>query len=118
MSSQGNEEKEKGPQELIDEEVDLIMAELSKKGDVTEDLKALLADKTKIKSDGLLLKQILLEVVFTKFGVQSLEHVTRGVTKVKSVLQDQFSGQPEAQRIALDTIFKAFNMDLLTAQNF
>lgn len=103
---------------MIDEEVDLIMQELAKKGDITEDLRTLLADKTKIKSEGLLLKQVLLETVFTKFGVQSLEHVSRGVQKVGKVLQEQFKGQADAQRMALDTIFKAFNMDLLTAQNF
>jgi hypothetical protein len=62
-----------------------------------------------------LLKQIFLEVILTKFPTHSLEHVTRGMEKVKVILDDHYIGHEDAQRMALETIFKAFNMDQLSA---
>lgn len=94
------------------------MGVLAQKGDITELLRELLADKTKIKSEGLKLKQIFLEIIFTKFGVHSLEHVSRGVEKVRAALDELFKGNTEAQRMALDTIFKSFGMDQLANQDF
>lgn len=96
-------------------EVEHIMGVLAQKGDITELLRELLADKTKIKSEGLKLKQIFLEIIFTKFGVHSLEHVSRGVEKVRTALDELFKGNAEAQRMALDTIFKSFGMDQLAS---
>jgi hypothetical protein len=84
------------------------MEVLSQKGDIIEQLKALLSDKEKIKTEGLLLKQVFLEVVFTKFGMLSLEHVTRGVEKVKPVLEEFFIGQDESQKMALNLILDSF----------
>jgi len=37
--------------------------------------------------------------------------VQRGIEKVKNVLLEQFENKEESQRVILDTIFKAFNMD-------
>lgn len=68
------------------------MEVLGQKGDITKQLKDLLANKDKIKSEGLLLKQIFLEVVFTKFGMLSLEHVSRGAERVKAILEELFLG--------------------------
>ena len=81
MNSQDGEiEKPKTSQELIDDEVELIMSVLGQKGDgVPAALQALLDDKSKIKSEGNILSQILVEVILTKFGTHSLEHVQRGV---------------------------------------
>lgn len=119
MSSNGDAQKEKNAQDAIDEEVELIMKAIAQKGDgVIEGLKTLLADKEQIKSEGILLKQVFLEVIFTKFGTHSLEHVTRGFEKVKVILEEQYHGHEDAQRMALDTIFKSFNMDQLSAQDF
>lgn len=94
------------------------MSILSLKGDQTELLKEVLADKTKIKSEGLKLKKIFLEILFTKFGVHSLEHVSRGVQKVRITLDEMFKDQKDAQRMALDSIFNQFGMDQISAQNF
>lgn len=55
------------------------MEVLGQKGDISENLKELLQDKIKVKSEDLKLKKIFLEIIFTKFGVHSLEHVSRGV---------------------------------------
>ena len=66
------------------------MEVLSQKGDIIQSLRDLLGDKEKIKSEGLLLKQVFLEVVFTKFGMLSLEHVSRGVERVKPILEEFF----------------------------
>lgn len=55
-------------------------------------MRELLKDKSKIQSEGLKLKQIFLEIIFIKFGIHSLEHVSRGVEKVKGVLDDLFKG--------------------------
>ena len=78
MSEDGDQKLE-GVQAEVQSEVEHIMGVLAQKGDPTELLKELFEDKTKIKSDGLRLKKIFLEVVFTKFGVHSLEHVSRGI---------------------------------------
>ena len=59
---------------------------ISQKGDLVEPLNELLADKTKINSSGLKLKQIFLEVILTKFGGRSLEHISEGIRKVKPIL--------------------------------
>ena len=82
------------------------MGVLAQKGDPTDLFKELLADKTKIKSEGLKLKKIFLEVVFTKFGVHSLEHVSRGVQKVRNTFDTMFKDQQDAQNMILDSIFK------------
>jgi len=110
MSSEG-EAKERTQMDVVNDEIELIMAALSKKGDIIPELKELLADKTKITTDGLMLKQVFLEIIFTKFGSHSLEHVTRGIEKVSSILDEHYKGNEEAQKMALETIFKAFNMD-------
>jgi len=82
------------------------MGVLAQKGDPTELLKELFEDKTKIKSEGLRLKKIFLEVVFTKFGVHSLEHVSRGIQKVRTTVGTMFKDQQDAQNMVLDSIFK------------
>jgi hypothetical protein len=94
------------------------MGVLAQKGDPTDLFKELLADKTKIKSEGLKLKKIFLEVVFTKFGVHSLEHVSRGVQKVRNTFDTMFKDQQDAQNMILDSIFKQFGMDQMSAQNY
>ena len=43
-----------------------------------------------------MLKQIFLEILFTKYGAQSLEHVTRGVEKVKPILLEHYAGDEES----------------------
>ena len=53
---------------------------------MVEKLQLLLDDKTKIKSEGDLLTQLLIEVVFTKYGTNQLEHIQRGTDRVKPVL--------------------------------
>ena len=88
---------------------------ISQKGDLVEPLNELLADKTKINSSGLKLKQIFLEVILTKFGGRSLEHISEGIRKVKPILDSQFFKQDDAQHMALETIFKAYSMDQLSA---
>jgi len=117
MSSDGDA-KEKSPAEIITDEIEHIMEALSVKGDVVEGLTKLFEDKEKIKTEGQLLKQVFLEVIFVKYGTNSLEKIEKGVEKVKPILQSHYLGQPESQRHALDTIFKAFNMDQLGAQDF
>ena len=109
---EGAEPKTESPEAAqINAEVEAIMGVLAQKGDTTELLRATLCDKEKIKSEGLKLKQIFLEILFIKYGVHSLEHVTRGVEKVRAAVDDFFKGNVEAQRMALETIFKAFGMD-------
>lgn len=75
----------------VNQEVDSIMEVLGKKGeDTVALLRELLADETKIQSKDLKLKQVLLEILFLKYGSQSLEHVSRGIDKIKPVLEEQF----------------------------
>ena len=50
-----------------------------------------------------------MEVVFTKFGMLSLEHVSRGVERVRVILEEMFLGQEESQKMALDLILTSFN---------
>ena len=114
MSSNGEER----PKNIIDDEVELIMHALSQKGDVVPNLKELLADKAQITTDGIKLKQVFLEIILTKFGTVSLEHVSRGIEKVKPIFDDHYKGQADAQKMAIETLFKAFNMDQLSAQDF
>lgn len=103
----------------VNQEVDSIMEVLGKKGeDTVALLRELLADETKIQSKDLKLKQVLLEILFLKYGSQSLEHVSRGIDKIKPVLEEQFKNQKEAQQHAMHTVFKAFSMDKLSAQKF
>ena len=94
------------------------MDAISQKGDLVEPLNDLLADKSKITSTGLKLKQIFLEVILTKYGGRSLEHISEGIRKVKPILDSQFFKQSDAQNMALETIFKAYSMDQLSAQDF
>lgn len=75
---------------LVQADADLILGTLMQKGNIIAEMRELLADNTKIKSTGIKLKQIFLEVVFTRFGAQSMEHVTRGVDKVKAIFQEQY----------------------------
>ena len=103
----------------VNQEVDSIMEVLGKKGeDTVALLRELLADETKIQSKDLKLKQVLIEILFLKYGSQSLEHVSRGIEKIKPVLEEQFKDQKEAQQHATLTVFKAFSMDKLSAQKF
>lgn len=90
MSSDGEGAKEKTKEEAIDQEVDQIMDVLATKGDITQALGDLLNDKSKIASDGDLLNQLMIEILFTKFGTNFLEHVQRGTEKVKPVLVARF----------------------------
>lgn len=66
----------------------------------------------------MVLKQIIIEVLFLKYGSQSLEHVSRGIEKIKRVLEEEFKDQREAQKHAIRTVFKAFSVDQLSAQCF
>lgn len=75
-------------------------------------------DKDKIKSEGNVLKQLLLEVLLTKFGTHSLEHLTRGIEKIKPLMLKLYKDNQDSQNVVLDTIFKVFNMDSLAAQDF
>jgi len=66
-----DEDAESGVSEAqmqINNEVDMIMKALSQKGDIIEELKQLLDDKTQITTSGMQLKQIFLEIIFTKYG--------------------------------------------------
>lgn len=75
----------------IKKDVDQIMEALAKKGeDTVALLKELLGDQERIKSQGLQLKQILIEILFLKYGSQSLEHVSRGIDKIKPILEEHF----------------------------
>jgi hypothetical protein len=38
-------------------------------------------------------KQIFLEVILTKFGGRSLEHISEGIRKVKPVFEQLFKGE-------------------------
>lgn len=87
------------------------MDTISQKGDLVEPLKELLADKQRITSSGLKIKQIFLEVILTKYGGRSLEHISEGMRKVKPILDSHYLNDEESQKMALDTIFKAYNMD-------
>lgn len=81
----------------VHQEVDSIMEVLGKKGeDTVALLRALLADESKIQSKDLKLKQVLIEILFLKYGSQSLEHVSRGIEKIKPVLEEQFKDQRES----------------------
>jgi hypothetical protein len=71
----------------------------------------LLEDKSKFNCHDLKIKQIFLEVILTKYGGRSLEHISEGIRKVKPVLDLLYQGQEDAQRMALETIFKAYSMD-------
>jgi hypothetical protein len=68
------------------------MGVLATKGDINETLQELLDDKTKIASDGDLLNQMLIEILLTKYGTNQLEHIQKGVEKVRTVLTKRFSG--------------------------
>jgi len=103
----------------VNQEVDSIMEVLAKKGeDTVALLRELLQDGEKIKSKDAKLKQILVEIMLTKYGSQSLEHLSRGIEKVKPVLEEQFKDQKESQVHAMHSVFKAFSMDKLSAQNY
>lgn len=121
MSSDGGDDtkkEEKSQQERIDSEVELIMQVLGSKGDVTQSLSELLNDMSRISSEGNLLSQILIEIVMTKYGTHTLEHLQRGFDKIQKVLSGHFGDNQQAQRVALETIFKSFNMDSLASQDF
>ena len=60
------------------------------KDEIVNNIKEVLSDRSKVKTDGIQLKQIFLEVLFTKYGAQSLEHVTRGIERVKPILMDHY----------------------------
>lgn len=84
-------------QETVKQDVELIMEALSKKGeDTVQLLKDLLNEGGKVKSSGMVLKQIIIEVLFLKYGSQSLEHVSRGIEKIKPVLEEQFKDKADA----------------------
>lgn len=87
------------------------MDTINQKGDIVDPLLKLLSDKQRINSSGLKMKQIFLEVILTKYGGRSLEHISEGIRKVKPILDEHYLGEEEAQKMALDTIFKAYNMD-------
>ena len=95
----------------IDQDVSKIMDVISQKGDLVEPLTTLLNDSNEISSSGLQLKQIFLEIILTKYGGRSLEHISEGIRRVKPILDLHYQDQEESQRMALDTIFKAYNMD-------
>ena len=95
----------------IDQDVSKIMDVISQKGDLVEPLMTLLNDPNEISSTGLQLKQIFLEIILTKYGGRSLEHISEGIRRVKPILDLHYQDQEESQRMALDTIFKAYNMD-------
>jgi hypothetical protein len=46
----------------------------------------LFKDETRILSKELKLKQIFIEVIFTKYGLHSIEHIEKGIEKVKTIL--------------------------------
>ena len=94
------------------------MKVLSEKGDCSEGFSNLMSDKTKIKSEGKLLYQLIIEILLTKFGTNQMEHVQRGVDKIKSAILPMFAENQEAQIVLIETIFKSFNMDQLAAQDF
>ena len=98
MSSEenGGEDKRSKDEQSLDEEVELVMNVLSEKGDVSEAFKTLVHDKTKIKSEGKVLYQLLIEIMLTKFGTNQMEHVQRGVDKVKSAIVPIFADNSEA----------------------
>lgn len=58
------------------------MQVLSTKGDVTQSLSELLNDKSRISSEGNLLSQILVEIILTKYGTHTLEHLQKGFDKL------------------------------------
>lgn len=102
----------------MDDEVNFLMDAISQKGDLVEPLQELLADKQRIISSGLKLKQIFLEVILTKYGGRSLEHISEGMRKVKPILDADYLNQEDSQKMALETIFKAYGMDQLSAQDY
>jgi hypothetical protein len=50
-------------------------------------------------------------VIFTKYGLHSIEHIEKGIEKIKPVLLSFFKDQKESQEIILNSLFQAFNMD-------
>lgn len=86
------------------------MKTLSTKGDIKESLKTLLDDKEQIKSEGMQLKQMFLEILLTKYGA-SLEHITRGFEKVSNILEEHYKDSKESQTMVIETIFKSFSLD-------
>jgi len=87
------------------------MAALGQYQDPAEDVRVALAGMT---SSGLKMKQLFLECVLTKFR-RSLEHLRLGIEKVQTNLNELFKDDKEAQRMAIDAIFKQYNLDLLSA---
>ena len=106
------------PASTIDAEVEEIMSALSQKGNIVESIRTLLNDKSKIPSDGEKLKHIFLECILTKFSSRSLEHLSVGIEKVREIFAEQYGDNEEAQKSAITCIFKYFNLDMLTAQNY
>lgn len=106
------------PASTIDAEVEEIMSALSQKGNIVESIRTLLNDKSKIPSDGEKLKHIFLECILTKFSSRSLEHLSVGIEKVRDIFAEQYGDNEEAQKSAITCIFKYFNLDMLTAQNY
>lgn len=118
MSSDANDAADqKSKSDIIGAEVELIMQVISQKGDQSQALNELLDDKTKITTEGDLLIQVLFEVIFTKFGSNQLEHITRGIDRTKGALKPRLNTD-SAQKVVLDTIFKSFNLDSLQAQDY
>ncbi len=105
---------EQGNSISVSEEVENIMDVLSHKGtDIPKQLIDLFIDETRIVSKELKLKQIFIEVIFTKYGLHSIEHIEKGIEKIKPVLLSFFKDQKESQEIILNSLFQAFNMDQL-----
>ena len=65
-----------------------------------------------------MLNQLFVEVLLTRFGTNQVERISKGIEKVKPVLDWMFASNEAAQRVAIETIFKSFNMDSLSAQDF
>jgi hypothetical protein len=80
----------------VDNEVASLMDTINQKGDIVDPLLKLLSDKQRINSSGLKMKQIFLEVILTKYGGRSLEHISEGIRKVKPILDEHYLGEEEA----------------------
>ena len=72
------------------------MEALGQKGDLVESLTTLLNDPNEITSKGLQLKQIFLEIILTKYGGRSLEHVSEGIRRVKPIFDLHYQDQEES----------------------
>jgi hypothetical protein len=57
-------------------------------------------------------KIVLLEVILIKYAAKSLEHVGKGLEKVKAILNLAYNGNQKSQEAALDLMMDVYGLEI------